>query len=232
MAYLAVLGASRGRLAGFFAVLGVALGLALLGIAVGLGGGSLVLNNRAVYESLRWAGALIFAGSPLTVGGKPATARDCTGRPISFVHFRRGLVTNLLNPKAALFFIAVVPEFIQGPEPSHELTILISIYVGVATLVHGLIVVLAAGYNVLRRTTTAQDGGQCLRRPAARNRGLAFRERSPLNAPALSPFRVTPSLSGLCVYSKMESRLRAIFKNSVYSVSPPVSARPAHRRMS
>ena len=53
MAYLAVLGASRGRLAGFFAVLGVALGLALLGLAVGLGGGSLVLNNRVVYESLR-----------------------------------------------------------------------------------------------------------------------------------------------------------------------------------
>ena len=58
MAYLAVLGASRGRLAGFFAVLGVALGLALLGIAVGLGGGSLVMNNRVAYESLRWAGAL------------------------------------------------------------------------------------------------------------------------------------------------------------------------------
>ena len=52
MAYLAVLGASRGR-SPVFAVLGVALGLALLGIAVGLGGGSLVLNNRVVYESLR-----------------------------------------------------------------------------------------------------------------------------------------------------------------------------------
>ena len=58
MAYLAVLGASRGRLAGFSAVLGVAFGLALLGIAVGLGGGSLVMNNRVAYESLRWAGAL------------------------------------------------------------------------------------------------------------------------------------------------------------------------------
>src|SRR5256885_7235524 len=58
MAYLAVLGASQGRIAGFSAVVGVALGLALLGIVVGLGGGSLVLNNRIVYEGLRWAGAL------------------------------------------------------------------------------------------------------------------------------------------------------------------------------
>ena len=58
MAYLVVLGASRGRIAGFSAVVGVAFGLALLGIAVGLGGGSLVLNNRIAYESLRWVGAL------------------------------------------------------------------------------------------------------------------------------------------------------------------------------
>src|SRR6476660_6664628 len=58
MAYLAVLGASRGHLAGFSAVLGVTLGLALLGVAVGLGAGSLILNNRIAYELLRWAGAI------------------------------------------------------------------------------------------------------------------------------------------------------------------------------
>jgi threonine/homoserine/homoserine lactone efflux protein len=58
MTYLAVLGASRGRIAGFSAVLGVALGLALLGIAVGLGAGSLILDYPLAYETLRWAGAL------------------------------------------------------------------------------------------------------------------------------------------------------------------------------
>jgi threonine/homoserine/homoserine lactone efflux protein len=58
MAYLAVLGASRGRLAGFSAVLGVALGLALLGVAAGLGAGSLILDNPVAYETLRWAGAI------------------------------------------------------------------------------------------------------------------------------------------------------------------------------
>jgi threonine/homoserine/homoserine lactone efflux protein len=52
----------------------------------------------------------------------------------------------LLNPKAALFFITVVPEFITGPAPSvRELAILVSIYVAVATFVHGLIVLLAGG---------------------------------------------------------------------------------------
>jgi threonine/homoserine/homoserine lactone efflux protein len=146
MAYLALLGASRGRLAGFSAVLGVALGLALLGIAVGLGG-SLMLNNRLVYESLRWAGALYLcwlafdswreARQPIKIAA--------VNRSLA-VHFRRGFITNLLNPKATLFFIAVVPEFASRPAPSlRELAILISVYVGVATLVHSLIVVLAGG---------------------------------------------------------------------------------------
>src|SRR6185436_2905265 len=101
MAYLAVLGVSRGRLSGFFAVLGVALGLALLGIAVGLGGGSLVLNNRVVYESLRWAGALYLcwlAFDSWREARKPIEAVPVS--PSHFIHFRRGFVTNLLNPKA------------------------------------------------------------------------------------------------------------------------------------
>jgi threonine/homoserine/homoserine lactone efflux protein len=142
MAYLAVLGASHGRLAGFSAVLGVALGLAILGIAVGLGGGSLLLNSRVVYESLRWAGALYLcwlAFDSWREARQPIEAVPLNQSP-HFTHFRRGLVTNLLNPKAALFF-----EFIQGLPSARELAILVSIYVGVATLVHSLIVVLAGG---------------------------------------------------------------------------------------
>jgi threonine/homoserine/homoserine lactone efflux protein len=145
MAYLAVLGASRGRIAGFAAVLGVALGLALLGIAVGLGGGSLILNNRVAYETLRWAGALYLcwlAYDSWKEGRQPFETASVSQS--LFVQFRRGFITNLLNPKAALFFIAVVPEFIAGPAPSlRELAVLVSIYVAVATLVHGLIVLLA-----------------------------------------------------------------------------------------
>jgi threonine/homoserine/homoserine lactone efflux protein len=145
MAYLAVLGASRGRLAGFAAVLGVALGLALLGIAVGLGAGSLILNNRFAYESLRWAGALYLCW--LAYGSWRESRQPVETAPVSqslFVQFRRGFISNLLNPKAALFYIAVVPEFVSSPAPSlRELATLVSAYVAIATLVHGLIVLLA-----------------------------------------------------------------------------------------
>ena len=150
MAYLAVLGASRGRLAGFSAVLGVALGLALLGMGVGLGAGSLVLNNRVAYETLCWAGALYLfwlAYDSWKESRQPVETASVSQSLA--VQFRRGFITNLLNPKAALFFIAVVPKFTSGPVPSlRELTILVFLYVAIATTVHGLIVLLAGTLQV------------------------------------------------------------------------------------
>jgi threonine/homoserine/homoserine lactone efflux protein len=159
MAYLAVLGASRGRLAGFSAVAGVALGLALLGIAAGLGGGSLLLNNRLAYESLRWTGALYLCWLAFDSWHDARRPIETTAISQSrFVHFRRGVITNLLNPKAALFFITVLPEFIEGPAPvARETAILISVYVGVATLVHSLIVVLAGGLQTFLATAQRRE---------------------------------------------------------------------------
>ncbi len=107
-----------------------------------------MLNNRVVYESLRWAGTLYLCW--LAFDSWREARQPIETAPVSqsyhSIHFRRGFVTNLLNPKAALFFIAVLPEFIDGPAPSaRELALLVSIYVAIATLVHGLIVVLAGG---------------------------------------------------------------------------------------
>ena len=159
MAYLAVLAASRGRLAGFSAVLGVALGLTLLGVVAGLGAGSLILNNPVAYETLRWAGAIYLCW--LAYDCWKEARRPVRKAPIGqslLVEFRRGFVTNLLNPKAALFFITVVPEFIAGPAPSiRELTTLVSIYVAVATLMHGLIVLLAGTLQTLLTTPQRRE---------------------------------------------------------------------------
>ncbi|MEX0859651.1 MAG: LysE family transporter, partial [Cucumibacter sp.] len=56
MAYLALLGANRGRFAGFFAVAGVALGLLTIGLLAASGVSAVVESNRYVWEALRWAG--------------------------------------------------------------------------------------------------------------------------------------------------------------------------------
>ena len=58
--------------------------------------------------------------------------------------FRRGLLTNLLNPKAALFFVTVLPGFLPVDADRFDGMILAALYLVVATAVH-LAIVLAAG---------------------------------------------------------------------------------------
>jgi threonine/homoserine/homoserine lactone efflux protein len=57
----------------------------------------------------------------------------------------RGFITNVLNPKSILFFVAVVPGFLtaQG-NATARLAVLGALYVGIATAVHIAIVLLAA----------------------------------------------------------------------------------------
>jgi threonine/homoserine/homoserine lactone efflux protein len=59
-------------------------------------------------------------------------------------YFRRGLITNLLNPKAAVFYIAVLPAFTNpAGEVLTETITLSMVYVAVATAIHATIVILA-----------------------------------------------------------------------------------------
>lgn len=146
MAYLALVGVSRGRRDGLMAVLGVALGLALLGALVGVGLGSLILENRFVFETLRWAGAAYLVWLAYDGWREAQQEADATELPDrAFTYFRRGFVTNLLNPKAALFFIAVMPGFMAADRPLlGQTTLLVAVYVAAATLIHATIVLLAS----------------------------------------------------------------------------------------
>jgi threonine/homoserine/homoserine lactone efflux protein len=151
MGYLAVLSLDRGRLAGLAAVGGVALGLLVLGLAAGFGLGTLISETRWLYETLRWAGVayLVWMGwecyrdsrAPL---GAAEDKQSLAG------YFLRGLVTNLLNPKAAAFYIAVLPNFVVAGSPAGGQSLILTLaYVAVATIIHGGIVVLASALQPL-----------------------------------------------------------------------------------
>ena len=76
----------------------------------------------------------------------------------------RGLITNLLNPKAAVFYVAVLPAFMDLTRPATAQALMLSaVYVFVATLVHGGIVTLA---GVLRPLLPASGGGSQTERQA------------------------------------------------------------------
>ncbi len=143
MTYLALVAASDGRRAGLATVAGVALGLTIVGAIAAVGVAEIVQASDVLYEGLRWAGVvflLYLAWEGWSSGPGTASARDGErGR-----YFRRGLVTNLLNPKAAVFYVAVLPTFIEpGRPPLPQTAMLTAVYVAVATAVHGAIVGLA-----------------------------------------------------------------------------------------
>lgn len=143
MGYLAVLAASAGRRAGLAATAGVAMGLLSAGIASSIGLAAIVATSSLVYELLRWGGVfyllwLAWEGwrdAPKGVGGS-ADASSHAG------FFFRGFITNLLNPKAAIFYLSMFPAFIDEERPLLAQTaILLAVYVTIATGIHSVVVI-------------------------------------------------------------------------------------------
>lgn len=147
MGYLAVLSASRGRLAGLSAVAGVTLGLGLYMAAAALGVTEILLVYPALYQVLRWAGVLYLAWLALEAWrGAEETSPGHAWRIEGRAHFWRGFVANVLNPKAAVFYVMLLPGFFaeDRASPLVQGLVLGSIHLLVSVLVHGGIVLFAA----------------------------------------------------------------------------------------
>ncbi len=144
MTWLAVLSASHGRRAGFLAVCGVGLGLAVTGVIAAFGMAAIIAETPWIYQGLRWGGILFLLY--LAWDGWRGEAKDGV-KPDDLRHFWRGLMANLLNPKAAVFYIAVLPTFVGADAGSDaglgDTLILTGFYVAIATAIHGGIVLLA-----------------------------------------------------------------------------------------
>lgn len=148
MTYLAALSLSSGMRTGFAAVGGIALGLATYGIVAALGLAAVIEGSPLLYGLLRWGGvAYLLWLAWQAWSSERETSPDATDGPDGdpWIAFRRGLVTNLLNPKAVVFYVAVLPEFIRPGAGSvmAQTLALSAVYVAVATAIHCGIVVLA-----------------------------------------------------------------------------------------
>jgi threonine/homoserine/homoserine lactone efflux protein len=149
MAYLTALAVSRGRRAGLAAVAGVALGLALLGMLAALGLQALILASPWLYQSIRAVGFLYLLWLAWETWQSTSVEAN---EGESLDSFKKGLFTNLLNPKAGVFYISILPTFVDPAEANiaTQSIMLASLYVAVATLIHVLIVLFAdaAGRNL------------------------------------------------------------------------------------
>jgi threonine/homoserine/homoserine lactone efflux protein len=104
---------SEGRRAGWWAALGVGAGCLVWGAAVALGLGAVLAASSRLFALIRFAGAayLIWMGLRLILSRREGYAGPAAPTPRGHP-FRRGLLTNLLNPKVGVFYVSFLPQFV------------------------------------------------------------------------------------------------------------------------
>jgi threonine/homoserine/homoserine lactone efflux protein len=157
MTWLAVLGATRGRASALAAVADICLGLAFAGLVAGLGLTLLFDNYPSLLTGLRWAGTLYLFYLAYDAW-KDSNQTEKVESKSNGAYFLQGLISNVLNPKAYLFYAAILPQFLTIPDhPHHEIAILTAVYVAIATIIHGSIGILAGSLsNWLEHSTQAK----------------------------------------------------------------------------
>lgn len=145
MMFTVASGISGGPKSGLAAAAGISTGVLVHVIIAAAGIAGLVSANPAAYDAIRWAGAAYLGWLAIqTWRATPATELR-EGRADVWRAFRRGFLTNLMNPKVALFVVALLPQFTDpaiGPI-SHQILILGLILATGGVIVDGLYGILA-----------------------------------------------------------------------------------------
>jgi len=118
----------QGRCAGFVTYAGIAAGSYLQAFAAAFGLSQLFLLVPAAYDVLRFLGAAYLAWLAWTTlrAQAPlfAPSADTARLPLRRI-FLQGLLTNLLNPKMALFMLALLPQFLKPEAGSIALQVVV-----------------------------------------------------------------------------------------------------------
>lgn len=149
MLLIAARSAAQGRMAGLVTYLGVATGSFVHALALALGLSQLFLAVPYAFDAVRYIGAgylAFLAWQAFTVRDGLAAEQKGAGARSMAVIFRQGLLTNLLNPKVALFFLALFPQFLDPGAGSVALQVMVlAVILNVVGFCVNGAVILAAG---------------------------------------------------------------------------------------
>lgn len=144
---------TQGRRAGYFSLLGVAAGvfvhvwLAAVGLSV------LLLAIPFAFDAIKLAGAayLLWLAWSTVRGGGMSFAPQPLPPVADRVLFRQALIASVVNPKVAVFYLSLFPQFVDPATGSVLLqsVALGVVHVSVATVVDGLLVTVAATLSLL-----------------------------------------------------------------------------------
>lgn len=146
-------------------VLGQQAALIVHVVIVAAGVGLLVSRSQLLFDVIRYAGAayLVYLGIRLILSTPQAetAATASRSREHAWSIFRRGFWVNLLNPKAIVFFLAFVPQFVRlDQDPLPQYLILIGTVIVVDVLVMWFF--FAAAAKPFRRFTRDARGQRIL----------------------------------------------------------------------
>lgn len=122
--------ATQGWRAGSAAALGIGTGTFVHIVAAALGLSAILATSAAAFTVVKLAGAAyilyLAVGMLLSKRGDGSAAKPLNVAPLPLRRiYAQGILTNVLNPKVALFFLAFVPQFIDANAPHKALAFLI-----------------------------------------------------------------------------------------------------------
>ena len=140
--FISASGIQGGPRIGMAAALGVNLGVVVHIALAAAGLSALLLAYPASYNAIRYAGAAYLAWLAIQAWRSRGELSDGRGALRASAAIRRGFVTNVLNPKTALFIFAFIPQFTSPGNGPVWMQILI---LGAIFLVNGFLFALTLG---------------------------------------------------------------------------------------
>jgi threonine/homoserine/homoserine lactone efflux protein len=157
MIYLVSRSVSQGPRAGLVSLTGTFVGFLVYMTMANFGLAAVFVYVPALYTGVKLAGAaylLYLAWKTLKPGGASLFEPRDLPRDSRWKLFRMGLVTNLLNPKAAIMYLALIPQFVDrsAGDVVAQGFILGGVQVTVSMIVNSIIVLLAGAISIFLRT--------------------------------------------------------------------------------
>ena len=121
--YIVGRGTAQGFRAGAVAALGIGAGCIVHTLAAAAGLSAILATSATAFMLVKWVGAayLVYLGVTLLLSRSRAGGHVAPPRTTLSRVFAQGFLTNVLNPKVALFFLAFLPQFIDADAPHKAL---------------------------------------------------------------------------------------------------------------
>jgi len=131
--YIVTRSLDQGRSAGLASVLGISTGMLIHFLAAGLGLSALLMTSATAFSAVKYAGALylVYLGIQKIRSNQTLALKSTIASKSLAKIYYQGVIVNMLNPKAAVFCLAFLPQFIdpsKGPV-WQQLTVLSIVFI-------------------------------------------------------------------------------------------------------